>query len=52
MMSKTLNKVRCFLYDHDWSYWREPIESKHCLEERWLDRKCLRCGKIEERDIV
>lgn len=44
-MGTRINWLRCFLGLHRWTAWVWQYEPPN---EHWIERKCLRCGKIQQ----
>lgn len=42
-MKQLINRIICFLFDHDWSD-RSNLIDDHTIHMNW---KCKRCGKRE-----
>ena len=44
-----MNRLKCWLLGHVWGKWITH-GSRYTCDERWEERRCLRCGAIEERE--
>ena len=41
--------MRCWF--HDWSRWSETYQRERLYVREYQQRRCFKCGKIEERMI-
>lgn len=44
-----LDKLRCWLYGHDWSEWHETTLYMDLV--RWRDRDCRRCQQHQREEL-
>jgi hypothetical protein len=41
--------MRCWF--HDWTLWSKPYQRERLYVREYQQRRCTKCGKIEERLI-